>query len=79
MNRALEKFKLKSALTEEELSSIINKVVDENQVFINNNIKTRKEKVEKMLMGKVMKLTKGNAHPQKAMSLIKKLLTQKND
>lgn len=79
MNRALEKFKLKSSLTEEELSSIINKVVDENQVFINNNIKTRKEKVEKMLMGKVMKLTKGNAHPQKAMSLIKKLLTQKND
>lgn len=46
----------------EELKPIILSILDENKSFVNENIGNL-DKVEKFLMGQVMKQTKGNADP----------------
>ncbi len=64
----------KVLLTEEEIKSIISTLVESNKEMIDKDINDRPERVEKFLMGQLMKETKGQASPQVANKLIKEVL-----
>ncbi len=64
----------KVLLSDEEIKSLINKLVEENKEVISKDIDTRPERVEKFLMGQLMKETKGQASPQTSNKLIKEVL-----
>lgn len=64
----------KILLSDEEIKSLINKLVEENKEVISKDIDTRPERVEKFLMGQLMKETKGQASPQTSNKLIKEVL-----
>ncbi len=70
----LEELSNKVLLSEEEIKSIISQLIDSNKEMIDKDIDDRPERVEKFLMGQLMKETKGQASPQVANKLIKEVL-----
>lgn len=55
--------------SKEELNKIIEQLIEQNREYIENNI-TNKEKVQKFLMGQVMKATQSNANPTEINEII---------
>lgn len=66
----IEKHNMKQMSNKDELYNIINNIIDNNNSFIQKNI-DRIERVEKFLVGQVMKETKGQANPNMASEIIK--------
>ncbi len=73
----IEELSNKVLLTEEQIIEIIKSLISNNQEMINKDIDDRPERVEKLLMGQLMKETKGQASPQIANKLIKQTLWEK--
>lgn len=73
INKIIEEENLVQISDEDEIRQIINNIIDINKNFIYEN-KENLEKVEKFLMGQIMKETKGKADPIVTKTLLKKTL-----
>ncbi len=73
----LESLSNKVLLTDDEIKKIISKLIEANKEAIEKDINDRPERVERSLMGQLMKETKGKASPQVANKLIKEVLWEK--
>lgn len=73
INKIIEEENLAQISDEDEIRQIINNIIDINKNFIYEN-KENLEKVEKFLMGQIMKETKGKADPIVTKTLLKKTL-----
>lgn len=67
----------KTLLSDEDIKKIISKLIEVNKEMIEKDINDRPERIEKFLMGQLMKETKGQASPQVANKLIKEVLWEK--
>lgn len=74
ISKDIESLKNKVLLTEEEIKGIISNLISSNKDMVDKDINDRPERVEKFLMGQLMKETKGQASPQLANKLIKEVL-----
>ena len=63
----------KETITDKELIDLINKIISENNKIV-SEYNERPERVEKFIMGQLMKSTKGKANPVLANKLIKEKL-----
>ncbi len=75
-NLALEKVFLKHKIefiTDDVILELINKLINDD---LKATYKDRPQRVEKQLMGQIMKETKGKANPNKTMQLVKKALSK---
>lgn len=73
INKIIEEENLVQISDEDEIRQIINNIIDINKNFIYEN-KENLEKVEKFLMGQIMKETKGKVDPIVTKTLLKKTL-----
>ncbi len=73
----LESLSNKVLLTDDEIKEIISKLIEANKEAIEKDINDRPERVERSLMGQLMKETQGKASPQLANKLIKEVLWEK--
>lgn len=73
INKIIEEENLIQISDENEIKQIINNIIDINKNFINEN-KDNIQKLEKFLMGQIMKETKGKADPIVTTKLLKKTL-----
>ncbi len=73
----LKELKNKVLLTDEQIKEIISNLMIQHKEMIDKDINDRPERVEKFLMGQLMKETKGQASPQIANKLIKEVLWEK--
>jgi aspartyl-tRNA(Asn)/glutamyl-tRNA(Gln) amidotransferase subunit B len=69
----IDKFNFKQITDEKTLNSLLMQIISSNPKLINEH-DTRPEKVEKMIIGKLMEMTKGQANPVLSMSLLKNIL-----
>ena len=69
----IDKFNFKQITDEKLLNSLLIQIISSNSELI-KEYDTRPEKVEKMIIGKLMEKTKGQANPILSMSLLKNIL-----
>ena len=69
----IDKFNFKQITDEKMLNSLLMQIISSNPKLI-KEYDTRPEKVEKMIIGKLMEKTKGQANPVLSMSLLKNIL-----
>lgn len=69
----IEKFGFKQITDEKEIAIILNSIIEKNKDMILKN-KDRLERVEKMIIGQLMKETKGQANPIISNKVLKDLL-----
>ena len=74
MGKILYKYIVKTVMSTAELEKLIEDTVKENMEFIQLNLAKRRQRVEKMLMGQIMKQIKGAFKPQEVMEIITKHL-----
>lgn len=74
ISKDIDELKNVVLISNEELAEIINKLIIENSEMIEKDKENRPERVEKFLMGQVMKITKGKVNPKESNKLIKKVL-----
>ncbi|BDU67632.1 MAG: aspartyl/glutamyl-tRNA(Asn/Gln) amidotransferase subunit B [Candidatus Tyloplasma litorale] len=74
ISNQLEKLGKIVMLSDTKIRNLISKLIIENKEMIDNNLETRVERIEKFLMGEVMKKTKGKASPQMISKLIREIL-----
>ncbi len=74
ITKDIDELKNKVLLTDDQIKEIISKLIEANQEMVDKDINDRPERVEKFLMGQLMKETKGQASPQIANKLIKEVL-----
>ncbi|MCQ3908473.1 MAG: hypothetical protein MJ200_02780 [Mycoplasmoidaceae bacterium] len=72
----IQKHGFKQITDEGELSKLLNVIVDKNIAIIQKN-KDRPERVEKMLLGQLMKETQGQANPVIATKVLRAILATK--
>lgn len=72
----IEKFGFKQITDENELTNLLKVIVEKNAAIIEKN-KDRPERVEKMLLGQLMKDTKGQANPVISTKVLRSLLQKK--
>ena len=70
----LNKYRVKIKMSIAELEKLIEDTIKENMEFIELNLAKRRQRVEKMLMGQIMKKIKGAFKPQEVMEIITKFL-----
>ncbi len=70
----LESLNNKVLLSDDEIKEMISSLIESNKEMVEKDINDRPERVEKFLMGQLMKETKGQASPQLANKLIKEVL-----
>ncbi|KAF5275450.1 hypothetical protein FQR65_LT16668 [Abscondita terminalis] len=70
----IERLNLKLISNENEIKKLLEPILKENKDLIENEYKTRPERVEKTLMGQLMKVSGGNVNPDISMEIILKLL-----
>ncbi len=70
----IDELKNKVLLSDDQIKEIISGLINNHQEMIDKDINDRPERVEKFLMGQLMKETKGQASPQLANKLIKEVL-----
>jgi len=68
--------KNKNSLSEDDLKSLINTIIDNNQESV-KDFKEGKDRAVKYLMGQIMKETKGSANPGLANKMLIEILNQK--
>ncbi|NQX84201.1 MAG: hypothetical protein HRS57_03315, partial [Mycoplasmataceae bacterium] len=61
----------KNSFDSKELEKIVDNLITKNKDMISKEYESRPERIEKMIMGQVMKETKGGASPQETIKLIK--------
>lgn len=69
----IDKFNFKQITDEKMLNSLLLQIISSNTKLI-SEYSLRPEKVEKMIIGKLMETTKGQANPVLAMALLKNIL-----
>ncbi len=69
----IEKLNLKQINDKDQLNAIIKEIINQNSIFIKNNI-DRTDRVFKFILGKVMQQTNGQANMQLANEIVKKLM-----
>ena len=69
----IDKFNFKQITDEKMLNSLLLQIISSNAKLI-SEYSLRPEKVEKMIIGKLMETTKGQANPVLAMTLLKNIL-----
>ena len=69
----IDKFNFKQITDEKILNSLLNQIISSNSKLI-SEYSSRPEKIEKMIIGKLMEKTKGQANPVLAMILLKNIL-----
>ncbi len=74
ISNEINELKNKVLLSDDEIKSIISNLIGQHKEMIDKDINDRPERVEKFLMGQLMKETKGQASPQLANKLIKEVL-----
>ena len=67
----------KELMPDEDLKVIVVKLIEDNQELVEKDRKTRPERVEKFIMGQLMKETKGQASPVQANKIVKEVLWNK--
>lgn len=72
----IEKHGFKQITDEKELSKLIDEIVNKNFAIILKN-KDRPERIEKMLLGQLMKETQGQANPVISAKVLKQILSNK--
>jgi aspartyl-tRNA(Asn)/glutamyl-tRNA(Gln) amidotransferase subunit B len=73
INEIIEEENLVQIKDVSEIQNIVNKIFDDNKTFIDEN-KNNPQKVEKYLMGQIMKETKGKVDPSLTIKLLKERL-----
>ncbi len=73
INEIIEEENLVQIKDVNEIKNIVNKIFDDNKTFIDEN-KKNPQKVEKYLMGQIMKETKGKVDPSLTIKLLKEHL-----
>ncbi len=76
IQKELKNISSKQLLSDEKIIEIIKKIVEINNEMITRD-KDRPERIEKFIMGQLMKETKGKASPQVANKLVKDILWTK--
>ncbi len=76
-NHDISNIKNKEMMSDDNIKEILMKIIEENKEMIENDKENRPEKVERFLMGKVMKNSKGKASPQSSMKIVKEELWKK--
>ncbi len=74
ISKEIEELKNKVLLTDDQIKEMITKLIEANKELVEKDINDRPERVEKFLMGQLMKESKGQASPQIANKLIKEVL-----
>ncbi len=74
ISKEINELKNKVLLTDDQIKEMIAKVIEANKELVEKDINDRPERVEKFLMGQLMKESKGQASPQIANKLIKEVL-----
>lgn len=69
----IDKFNFKQITDEKVLNSLLTQIISSNSKLV-DEYSLRPERVEKMIIGKLMEKTKGQANPILAMSLLKSIL-----
>ncbi len=69
----IDKFNFKQITDEKVLNSLLTQIISSNSKLV-DEYSLRPERVEKMIIGKIMEKTKGQANPILAMSLLKSIL-----
>ena len=70
----LKKYMVTTKMSTAELEKLIEDTIKENMNSFNLNLEKRRKRVEKMLMGQIMKQIKGAFKPQEVMEIITKHL-----
>lgn len=73
VEQTIDKLGFKQISDESVLGAMVEKIVEANQEFIDNN-KDRPERVSKFLLGLLMKESKGQANPVVATKLVEKAI-----
>lgn len=71
VNQLVEENNLKLINDETTIINLLTPIIEKNNTMILENYETRFERIEKTLMGQLMKETNGNINPDKAAKLIK--------
>ncbi len=74
ITKDLEDISSKELMSDEDLKAIVVKLIEDNQEMVDNDRETRPERVEKFIMGQLMKETKGQASPVQANKIVKEVL-----
>ena len=73
VEQIIDKFNFKQITDEKILNSLLVQIISSNSKLI-NEYSLKPEKIEKMIIGELMKKTKGQANPVLAMALLKNIL-----
>ncbi len=70
----IKKLENKVMMSDDDIKNIVIKIIENNNELIEKEKNDRPEKLEKMIMGQLMKETKGQASPQSSMKIVKEVL-----